>query len=226
MVAFGGNIFTSLVSRRSGAPITLAASILALVGLGGCPDPQKSFDDFVKRAPTRDGGGGGGGTLEDISGTFLLAVSTVLAPDAPIQFITDSKLTPNGDGTAKLDMTLTPLTVMGRTKVGTPIVVKGAAIDENGAFTIDLMTQTVPGAANPVSGSDIEAKLVLKGAIRSKDRFCGDIEGELVKPYVSPLAGSTWSGIRVPEGTIGDKLPKPEGSCPAPAPDGGTGDGG
>ena len=48
--------------------------------------------------------------------------------------------------------------------LGPPIVKMGTKVDAEGRFTIDLGKQKVLGAANPISGSDITATILLAGA--------------------------------------------------------------
>jgi hypothetical protein len=202
-------------------------AVFATLLCAGCPDPAGKFDDFVGRSekidlamPAVDMATPSG--VFDVTGEFLLAISTTLAPDAPLQLISKNTLTPNNDGTATLSMTLTPLTISPeRMPVMGMITKPDIAVSATGTFTADFGRQMVPGSANPISGSDITATLVLMGAIKSADRFCGDLSGHVFMPLDTDLMG-TWSAIRVPPGTVGMALPPPEVKCPA----GAAGDGG
>ena len=55
----------------------------------------------------------------------------------------------------------------------------------------------VTGAANPVTGSDIEATLVVHGEIIDEDTMCGELTGMLMSPLEFDLAGSTFAAIRL-----------------------------
>jgi hypothetical protein len=223
-----GNIPFTLLSRRG-------AALLVLIGLAGCPKPQEKFDDFVKRVGAGDLAPGPDlavtSKVYDVSGTFLLAVSTTLSPDRPLQMRLESKLTPGMAGTATLDLSFQPLKLFpdaaaDRTPVGMGLEAKGVMVNANGAFEIPLTVRKLEGAANPVSGSPIDADLNLRGTILSADRMCGDVTGMVLMPVQAPLAGSTWSAIRVPGGpsAITKESPKAELKCPAGGGDAGVGD--
>ena len=203
---------------------------VAAIALGGCPEPEKRFREFVGRAPTVDAGAavedGGGGAIADVTGTFLLAIATTIAPDRPLQFLAEVTLTPAAAGTATLSLVAQPLSVAARTAVGSPIAVSNVAVDARGRLTLPFGAQTVTGAANPISGSDILATITLTGAIASADRFCGTVTGMVTMPIQIDLAGSVWGAIRVPAGTVGTALPPPDTTCVLAAPlDGGFADG-
>jgi hypothetical protein len=186
-----------------------------LLLLSGCPDPEGLFDDFVGRT-ARDlaVGDQGGGAIHDISGTFLLSLAATIQESTPLQFLVQSTLTQNGDGTATLNLAVQPLSASDRMPVGEVSMAEGTKIDANGQFTIKLGTQMVPGEANPITGSPIVATLDLLGIVRSKNRFCGDVMGMVTSPTTIDLAGSKWGAIRVPAGTVGQALPPPDVTCP------------
>jgi hypothetical protein len=201
---------------------------LPLTTMTGCPKPGDTFNSFVERTEGIDGGMAQPdlppSMIFDISGTFLLAVSTFLAPNRPIQALLTTVLTQNEDGTATLDITIQPLSAMGREPVGKSTTVSGVAVAADGSFEIPLSMQPFPGASNPITGSDLLVDIVLRGTIRSEDRFCGDITGMVLEPLMLELddTGSVWGAIRVEKGQTGDALPKPDYSCPAgEKPDGG-----
>lgn len=189
----------------------LAAAGWAVVGLlGGCPDPEARYNEFLdKTADDRDFMGPDtppppdlGPMLPDLSGSFLLAVSTSISPELPMQFLITTRMNVDTMGNATLDLTMQPLALMQghvttpRTPIGEPTDFTGAVISE-GRFEVDAGTVRVPGEANPVTGGDIAVNLLLKGTIISADFFCGDLEGELIEPLNAPLMGSRFAAVRL-----------------------------
>ena len=202
------------MSRRTGASVTLA---LALAALAGCPDPKGKFDDFVNRVPVRDMAGGGGGVMAyDVTGKHLMGIGVNISPDKPLLLLADVKFTSDGKGGGSLDLSLQPLAVADKKPVGMAATKTGVPVDTMGRFTADFGEQKVPGAANPITGSDIVATLVFKGATLSTDRFCGDVEGMATQPLPLDLAGSTFAAARL---LAGDMLPPVESACPKMAGD-------
>lgn len=168
--------------------------------------------------PTDDGDAGAG-ALYDVTGTFLMAIVTPIALDKPIQFVAHNTFTAGSDG-GTLRIRYQPLSVPApgqpRALVGTEKDTGAAPVNDEGKFTMDLGTQTVVGAANPISGSDITASLLLSGTIRSADRVCGSVAGAVTAPVQLDLAGSRWGSIRIDAGTVGtNALPEPDVSCAA-----------
>ena len=58
-------------------------------------------------------------------------------------------------------------------------------------------TVMVTGAANPVTGSDIVATLVVDGDILDANTMCGELSGEVSSPLVFDLTGSTFAASRL-----------------------------
>ena len=210
--------------RRAGASLPLSP-LLLLPLLAGCPTPSKTFDEFLGRYPPArivDMALPPGSTF-DVTGSFLLSISTIVAPDKPLVFRATNVLTPNADGTAALDMELQPLSVLDkdpangkpdRKAVGNNISLKKIPVDKMGNFTADLGMQMVVGEANPISGSPITATLKLIGVLRSKDRMCGGIEGSVTSPIMVPdLKGSVWGAYRVDAALMGEALPAADFTC-------------
>lgn len=229
-------------SRLSLLGVTACATMLS----SGCPAPDVDakvdrFEEDTKDVRIMETDGpddtGGDGALSDISGEHLFALSATLMPSTPLQFIATVDLQLDEDGTGgTMDIDFQPLsldvgsTTAPREFVGDVIEVNDIPVDETGSFTADLGTLTVTGAANPITGSDITATLVLQGNIRSEDFWCGSVTGNVSSPIDLDLQGSTFAAVRVP-GTDPASLPAaviftcadaPEGG----AEEGGTGDGG
>ncbi|EDM75116.1 hypothetical protein PPSIR1_34063 [Plesiocystis pacifica SIR-1] len=197
----------------------------ALSGLGviafaltGCPDPEARFNEFLDATEddrpmaddgdtgedTETGDTGGPEGLPDMTGTYLFALVTTLDPETPLQFVTTVDMTVAEDGlSGEADFTFQPLSLDVGSKtaprefVGDPLVYAGIPIDANGGYTIDMGTVQVTGAANPITGSDIEATLQVLGEIVHASAFCGDLSGEVTSPLQYDLAGSTFGAIRL-----------------------------
>lgn len=188
------------------ATVGLAAALV----LGGCPDPEARFNKFTDKTdddrdfmvPDMPPPPDLGAMLPDISGSFLLAVSTSISPELPMQFLLTTMMHVDMTGNATLDVSMQPLALTQghvttpRTPVGEQTDFTDAVISE-GRFEVDAGTVTVPGEANPVTGSDIVVDLLLKATIISGDFFCGDLEGELIEPLNAPLMGSRFAAVRL-----------------------------
>lgn len=215
------------LSRRGRRSLPALAALL----LAGCPNPASKLDEYVDRVPKRDMTAVDmalpPSKIFDVNGAFLLSLSTVLEPTKPILFYTEAKLQPQQDGSGLLDLKMQPLHFMTQTSVGAAIEAPGIKVSETGSFEVALGSRDVVGDANPITGRDITATLTLRGVIRSKDCFGGDVTGMVTKPVMYDLMGSQWAAQRVPPGTMGKALPPPKWVCEvASLPDGGADDGG
>jgi hypothetical protein len=151
--------------------------------------------------PSGDGDGDGDGDpnvdTEIYDGEYLLALSTTLDPNLPLQFIVTVDA-----GTTLVDLSIQPLsldvnqTTTPRLPVGDPLVYNQIP-HVDGVFTLDLGTVMVPGAANPITGSNITVAAVLAGSFVSETAFCGTITGDVMQPIVYDLVGSTFAAVEV-----------------------------
>jgi hypothetical protein len=200
----------SVLARRvagSGGSAPLFGLLAALGLVAGCPDPEAKFDEFLDNTkddrdfmppPPPDVMP----AQADISGDFLLAVSTIIAPDLPLQFVATNKTTTDEDGNTLLDVCLQPLSLAPgkvntpREPIGDPLCYEDLLIAD-GKFEIDAGVVMVTGMANPVTGGDIVASLKMVGTVIDADLYCGSIEGEVMMPLMSPLAGSTFAAVRL-----------------------------
>ena len=109
---------------------------------------------------------------------------------------------------ALLNLSLQPLSLdVGETEsprmpVGSPIEVNGIEVDPEGAFEVALGEVSLPGAANPISGSDIVAQLSLRGKVLDENTICGEVEGMIQQPITAPFdySNSTFGAVRLAEG--------------------------
>lgn len=206
--------------------------LLPLFALG-CPDSEARFNEFLdatkddrmdagddesesgesESAGTEDTGIDG---LPDMSGIYLLALETALGPDIPLQFIATIEMTVADDGSGgNASFTFQPLALekgsqdTPRTFVGDPLTFEDIAFDADGEYSLDMGLVMVTGAANPVTGSDIAATLVIEGHIVHIDAMCGEITGMLMSPLEYDLEGSTFAMLRLTD----------DGSDPTTLPD-------
>ncbi|PCC72768.1 hypothetical protein SAMN02745121_01885 [Nannocystis exedens] len=135
------------------------------------------------------------------SGQYLLAVSTSVAPELPIQFIATNTVS-GAPGQQVLHLELQPLALdqgkvtTPRTPVGEPLVFEAIPVTD-GIFKFDLGVVMIAGAANPITGGDITAQLAMVGEFVDQDFFCGTVDGEVTAPLMTSLTGSTFAAVRV-----------------------------
>jgi hypothetical protein len=164
----------------------------------GCVDPNKDFQDYVtlaadKRAQSEtggaggDGGAGGGANVGALDGQFIsYCLSSLGAGDPAKSLLLATEL--KQDGTS-LSVTLTPLLIAAtslKDTLGSPVNAKAEVA--NNAFSINFGSVMIPGAANAISGSDIQIdNTVFAAKIQSTDHLCAELGGQLVKPFAYPL---------------------------------------
>ncbi len=210
-----------------------------LPGLGvvlHCAHPSEDYEKYLEIAKTRASEPPPATCLGtpvtsdvDISGTFA-AYCRVNFATASQALVMATTFTKSAD---KVEAKLTPLKIGAKTindTVGDPQVSATGTIVA-GEFSLDVGTVKVSGAANPISGSDIELSgAVFKAVINSKDEILAELEGQLIKPFTFDLSDPANSDIclftRLSDGmTLPDPPPgETELSCRV-QPDGGT-DGG
>jgi hypothetical protein len=183
----------------------------------GDGDPETGDGDGD--GETGDGDGDGDGdALPEL--TYLLAIETVLGPDLPLQFVLDVfNLVQTNDGVTG-DFVLQPLSLaQGQTTpgecIGEPLEYEGILFqsDFDGSFVVDMGLVMISGEANPVTGSDMEATMVLHGQPVAPDAMCGDMTGILMSPLEYDLAGSTFAAIPLAGGCDADFFPAPIYNC-------------
>jgi len=199
--------------NRRATPLLLVVPLLALGACG--PDTEARWDEFLEETNDDREAAVTGGTCEgdactvcDISGYHLVALETLLGPGVPIQFMTT--VMSNG---ISADFSFQPLSLdigstdTPREEVGEPIVITGVPITD-GTFTINFGEVTVSGAANPISGGNIVATIILEGRILSDNAWAGTVTGMATAPVTSDLTGATFAAYRV-----GDPSERPAFPC-------------
>jgi hypothetical protein len=179
--------------------------------VGGCVDARGQFDEFGARvtdaAPQIDSQG-----IEELpesSGQYLLSLLTLTKTT---RFIADVDLTKNSDGTGVIGVELRSLTIKtGQLTEIAATVATGNAVGINGAFDAHFEF-VLPADANPITNSRLNLIADMHGQLRTSDFFCGTVTGTVVETG-TPLDGTTFGAVRVPEGTLGDALPPAIISC-------------
>ncbi len=202
----------------------LLIAVLLLTILGGCPDPQARFDDFARRVPDAAHEVHIDAmplpSLPDVNGDFLMGMSVPISPDQWLRFHVHDTLVANTDGTGTITMSIQPLSAMDHvTLVGPALVPPAADVNIAGEFDVEFTDVVIPGAANPITGSDVTVTLTLHGQIRTQDLVCGDVPvGNITMPVMLSAVGTTWSQVRIP---AGGPDPTIEVKCPATGGDAG-----
>jgi hypothetical protein len=124
--------------------------------------------------------------------TLLLAVDTIISPGLPLQGIV--WLESNGGGTIDLALQWLSLdqgsTTEPRELVGDVYAYSAIPVSPDGSFTWETGVVLIPGAANPITGSDIVASVVAE-VVPQGSPYCGRVGGEVTSPINVPLDGST-----------------------------------
>jgi hypothetical protein len=191
--------------------------VALLCGLGACVDAGKSFDDFSDRVGTTDANtvDRPPSSIFNVTGTFLVSVhagfETSNDPAYYVQFLVSWTLT-EGD-TATLDGSYMPLCTNAACatmrEMIPPALTNVAPVNVDGSFTQPLVG-TLPGGANPLSGSPQPMDGSLQGSILDENTVCGGVTGTVAG---LDLAGSTFGAIRVTD-TTPASLPAPVANCP------------
>ena len=180
----------------------LSVSAVASLTLMGCVDARGAYDDFSGRLVDAGSGDVDGevvSELPNVDGEWLIGVRPNLPEDRIIQFRATMDLTAVTANTGLIDISAQPLSVADQTAVGNPFVATEEEVSSDASFDAPFVG-TLPGAANPVSGSDANVDAVLVAQIRNENFLCGELTG-MAGPL--PLAGTTWAAVRID----GDTLP-------------------
>jgi hypothetical protein len=145
---------------------------------------------------------------EQLAGTYLFGISTVLARSAPIVVMVELAVEAHDD---QLEVRLRerPISKSDRvTPVGDWSEWITGAVDAEGNWNSDTIHVTIPADANSIIATDTEVAIVLSSQLlelRSPDDpaaalgfLCGDVTGQIIDPIpVDNLDGSTFAGTRI-----------------------------
>ncbi|MFO0633971.1 MAG: hypothetical protein U0168_14070 [Nannocystaceae bacterium] len=176
----------------------------------GTTDTGDALDD-----DDGESSGFAGGTTDPplLQGEFLLAVSVVIDPTHPLQWHVDVADLRDGDRrTLRFELLALALDI-GGTEPGEPLGAPRSAtaeVGEDGSFVLSLPQTEVLPMANPISGSQILADVVLQGHVVDETLACGDVTGAITSPLMLDLLGSTFALRRIDAGG----LPPLQFACP------------
>lgn len=124
----------------------------------------------------------------------LLAFSLALDPSRPILFEAEFEAGDFPDGSI-IRLTATPLRVWcdegpcepddprWRERLLPSFEAQSAESSDEGPLALDLQTVRLPGEANPISGSDITAEVILYVDLETDGSICGELSGRLIQPF-------------------------------------------
>jgi hypothetical protein len=180
----------------------LAGLALGVAGSWACiPDPSGDFAEYQSRVaalpkePVIEGGTfeASAPPTEAVQGLYYGACLSELAfgqLKAVFNFYTQTKYTPDPAG-AKLELTIEalaaperapPPTVSRAGILGGVIPAPPAPVDQEGRYTLDLGLVTIPGGANPISGSNVRIEgAALQGRFGTTS-FCARLTGHVAEP--------------------------------------------
>ncbi|MEL6178079.1 MAG: hypothetical protein AAFS10_03955, partial [Myxococcota bacterium] len=187
--------------HRRGFGVALLVVALTCAYACDSPDTENEFNEFGKATEGQRGSSDAevmlpdtDATKVDFSGEFFMAIKTSIGPTLPL-FIQATVAV--SEDLSTIDFVFQPLvndvTATGdpapnpRTPVGDPVTLTGVPFNDNGTFTVQLDNISVAGEANPLTGREILANLMLTGLVASSDLFCGGISGDVVEPIAAPL---------------------------------------
>lgn len=144
-----------------------------------------------------------------LSGDYLLALAVAILPATPLQWRA-SIVHDLADGTVSMELQPLSLdvgaTITPRMPVGEPLDFV-TVLDADGRFRLDLGELFVVGAANPITGADIVATLVIDGTAMDRELWCGEAFGQITEPLDLDLTGSTFAFTPINGGSLpGDPL--------------------
>jgi len=192
--------------RGPGVATRLSQALLPLALLAACgPDAEGKFNEYASEAerfdlpPVREDIPPPPPDF-DLTGKSLLAISTIVSKDLPLQFLSTVTQRQENDGSIFIDIELQPLSLdigkvlVPRMPVGPSLVFKDIPVVD-GKYTVDAGETMVVGAANPITGSDITATLVLAAEVKEEGFVCGTVTGMVTSPLMTTVDGSTFASV-------------------------------
>jgi hypothetical protein len=199
-----------LTSIRRTATLSMISMTLALAG---CTDPRGRYDDYASMFHTPDAGpmldSPMTGGLADITGTFLLAITTPIALP-PLQTL-DTLVLDQTSTPPKVNLHIQYLSDADRTPIAEGQTdYNNLDVDPTtGVFTVNVGDLVIPKAATSIGSITVNG-VVITSTIHSADFFCGTLTGNALG---TDLTGSTFGAVRVQVGQTGSALPSPALSC-------------
>lgn len=156
---------------------------------------------------------------EQLTGTYLFGVSTILARSAPIVLMVELAGEAQDDQIS-VRLRFRPISKQDRmTAVGEWSDWTAGEVDESGHWNSSTVHVDIPAEANPIIASETVADVVFEGELldlRSEDDpaaelnfLCGSVTGKVIDPIpVDDLGGSTFAAARI--GDLDDLAGYPE----------------
>lgn len=215
----------STVRLEKGVRVQPTKGLLLSLALSACIEPKDRFDEFVaektRLAPEAgiDAGEVAGNTTplsaEQVTGTYLYAVSTPANPSQPTVYLAEVEASELGEQ-LEVRMRQRALSVTDRkTPVGEFSEWITQLLDPAGSYQSPSITTVVPPEANPF-GLALTTTITFTGTFRNPasaempdakvEFFCGTATG-LVEGLNLSLDGSTFAALRIPDPANPDSYP-------------------
>ncbi len=157
---------------------------------------------------------------EVLTGSYLLVVSTTIAPRIPVMYEAELEAELNGEELA-LRLRQRPLSKLDRkTPVGPWTDWVDGRVDAQGHFDSGTLELVIPADANALTGLDTLVEIALSAWLPAQtadapaDFLCGEVTGRIVGPIpLDDLSGSTFTVMRVTDLEQPETFPEPEINC-------------
>jgi hypothetical protein len=155
-----------------------------------------------------------------LTGSYLLVVSTSIAPRVPVLYVAQIEAEQVGD-TLSLRLRERPLSKLDRkTQVGSWSDWTEASVDRDGFLSSETLAITIPADANALTGLDSDVEIVLSGQLDAQEAgeplgfLCGDVVGRVMNPFpIDDLSGSAFTATRIDDLADVEGYPEVEINC-------------
>ncbi len=147
---------------------------------------------------------------------YYVNLAAIVAEDTPFQFLGTVKADGETIGMSLTPLSLDVLSTESPRELVPPAIEIAGTIAPDGLISIDVPDVQFVGAVNPITGSDIEARLRIEAEFVG-DLICGRVSGMVTVPANIDLTGSTFSAMPVSLGPnpAPDDIPLPSDiGCP------------
>ena len=157
---------------------------------------------------------------EAMTGSYLLIVSTTIAPRIPVIYEAQLEAELEGNELA-LHLRQRPLSKLDRkTPVGPWTDWTDGHVDAEGHFDSGTLELVIPADANALTGLDTQVEIALSAWLPAQsadapaDFLCGEVTGRIVGPIpIDDLSGSTFTVMRVADLDHPEDFPEIEINC-------------
>lgn len=157
---------------------------------------------------------------EALTGSYLLVVSTTIAPRIPVMYEAQLEAELSGEELV-LRLRQRPLSKLDRkTPVGPWTDWMDGHVDAEGHFDAGPLSLVIPSEANALTGLETEVEITLSASLPAMtadapaEFLCGEVTGRIVGPIpLDDLSGSTFTVRRVADLEQPETFPEPEINC-------------